>query len=315
MHYPLQCYVTPANKPRMIVAPTFETAYTMGGDWTRKTLCLEDFLNPKCSKTSLDIANGGKVPFTYTVENDAEWLILSQVQGEVLMTDKLTLTIDREKLCGREGIQTAHLCIKTDFAKVNVEIYAKDYTKDILQDKHYVPETQTIGLAIEADEYESIHVSAQGTFEVLRPYGKYRAGIKAYPVTQEYQEDAPSVTYQMTLPEDGEYEVILQTAPLSPISMENHLRIGVKWNQEKAEDIETVGSDYRGGTPSCKEWAQGVLDQIHNLSFVKKGMKGKNTLTIYARDPFVLERILVKKAGMPWKEGYLGIIPDIFEQE
>ena len=313
--YPLQCYVTPANKPRMIVAPACGEEYTMGGDWTRKTIYLEDFLNPKCTEISLDIANGGRVPFTYTAECDADWVVLSQTKGEVLVTDKLLLTIDRKNLSGISGIQTAHLCIKTDFAKVNVEISGCDYKEEVLQDKHYVPLTEKIGLAIEADEYADSTSTDKGSFQVITSYGKYHAGVKAYPVTQDYTQGAPSLTYTMTLPQDGEYEIILQTAPLSPISIDNHLRIGVQWNQEQTEYPETIGKEYRGGTPSCKEWAQGVLDQIHNLTMVKTGKKGSNTLTIYACEPFVLERILVKKAGTPWKKGYLGIIPDIFEQE
>ena len=172
-----------------------------------------------------------------------------------------------------------------------------------------------MGLAIEADEYESSKAAREGEFQVLIPYGKYHAGVKAYPVTAEYTQNAPSVTYKMTLPQDGEYEIILQTAPLSPVTIENHLRIGVQWNEEPVEYPETIGKDYKGGAPSCKEWGQGVLDQIHNLSLHKNGKKGSNTITIYACDPFVLERILVKKAGKEWKKGYLGIIPDLFGQE
>lgn len=196
-----------------------------------------------------------------------------------------------------------------------MEISGCDYKEEVLQDKHYVPLTEKIGLAIEADEYADSTSTDKGSFQVITSYGKYHAGVKAYPVTQDYTQGAPSLTYTMTLPQDGEYEIILQTAPLSPISIDNHLRIGVQWNQEQTEYPETIGKEYRGGTPSCKEWAQGVLDQIHNLTMVKTGKKGSNTLTIYACEPFVLERILVKKAGTPWKKGYLGIIPDIFEQE
>ena len=43
-------------------------------------------------------------------------------KGEVTVKDQLLLTLDREELSGKKEIQTAHLCIKTDFARVNVEI-------------------------------------------------------------------------------------------------------------------------------------------------------------------------------------------------
>lgn len=310
--YPLIQILTPANKPRMIVAPADSEEYTMGGDWTGKKLALDNFLNPKCAELTLDIANGSRTPFHYTVTCDADWLELSCAEGEAEVTKKLRVRIVRERIAGLSGLQTAHLCIKTEFSHVDVEIYAKAMTKEILADRHYVPDTQQIGLAIEADEFDKSIETAKGRFCVMEGYGKYHAGVKAYPVTQDYESDAPSLVYSMTLPEEGEYELILQTAPLSPVTIENHLRIGVQWNEETIEYPETIGRDYRGGAPSCKEWEQSVLDNIHNLRLVKYGRQGRNTLTIYARDPFVLERILVKKAGIPWKKSYLGIPAKLF---
>ena len=108
-----------------------------------------------------------------------------------------------------------------------------------------MPLTESVGLAIEADEYESSKAAREGEFQVLTPYGKYHAGVKAYPVTAKYTQNAPSVTYKMTLPQDGEYEIILQTAPLSPVTIENHLRIGVQWNEEPVEYPETIGKIIR----------------------------------------------------------------------
>ena len=42
--------------------------------------------------------NGGRIPFTYTVECDAKGLVLSQRKGEVTVKDQLLLTLDREEL-------------------------------------------------------------------------------------------------------------------------------------------------------------------------------------------------------------------------
>ncbi len=312
--YPLQCYIKPANKPRMIVAKSDNETFTMGGDWTRKTLYADDFLDPKCEALSFDISNGARVPFTYQVTCDADWLLLSQTEGEVIVNDKLVITLQKGLLLQKQGRQTAHICIKSDFARVNIEVEAEPFSQEEREDKHYVPARKDRGLTIEADEYDSSVTTQKGGFQVLHPYGKYRAGVKAFPCTADFSTDAPSITYSMTLPEDGVYELTFLTAPLSPVSIENHLRIGIQWNEEETEYMETVSRSYRGGTPGCREWAQGVLDNIHKLVLEKTGKQGKNTVTIYACDPFVLERILVKKAGTPWEKGYLGVVPQLFEE-
>lgn len=305
--YPMQCYIEPANKPRMIVSKEDAEAYTMGGDWTRKTLYADDFLNPRCEKIVLEIANGAEEPFTYQVSCDADWIQLSQTQEKVCLEEKLTLTLLKERLQKMHGRQKTSVCVQTTFAKVIVEVEAEPFTAEERADRHFVPLTQNRGLAIEADAYESSKTTAKGSFQVLKPYGKYGTGVKAFPVTAAFETDAPSLTYQLVLPEDGMYELTFLTAPLNPVSVENHLRMGIQWNEEKTEYPETIQADYRAGTVLCKEWAQGVLDNEHRLVMEKNGKKGRNTITVYACDPFVLERILVKKAGTPWEKGYIGM--------
>ena len=312
--YPLQCYIEPANKPRMIVSKADDEIYTMGGDWTRKTLYAEDFLDPGCEKIFFDIANGGKVPFTYDVTCDADWISLSQREGEVVLVDKLQVSLDKESLQKYQGRQCAHICIQTDFSKVNIEIAAQVFTAEERRIEHYVPLTDKKGLTIEADEFESDVKTEKGSFKVLCPYGKFHAGVKAFPVTEDYMTEGPFLTYQMYLPEDGIYELTFLTAPLNPVTVENHLRMGIQWNEEEIQYVETVSRSYRGGNSTCKECAQEVLDNVHKLVMEKHGEKGRNTVTVFACDPFVLERILVKKAGNPWEEGYLGVLPELFEK-
>lgn len=120
-------------------------------------------------------------------------------------------------------------------------------------------------------------------------------------------EEAPALTYEFVLPESGEYEIVFQCAPSNPISKKNLLRFGLKWNEEEIDLLNTVADNYRSGERSCLAWANSVLDNIHELKIWKEGKKGRNTLKVYACDPaFVLERILVKKAGISWKKGYMG---------
>lgn len=320
--YPIRHYIEPSKKPRMIVAPTKGMMSTMGGDWTRKTLRIYDFLKPRCEKTSIDIANGGRQKFTYEISCDADWLQISNKNGEVEKQERIELSIDRQKvaeLCKSKNVDIldAKMKVASAFSHVIVEIYAKaeaceeEIKVAVLPEELAKWERQDdLGLVICAQNYVRKEDSEVGRFELLQPYGKYDTAVKAFPITETFTpgENAPALTYEFVLPEDGEYEVTFQTAPSNPISKKNQLRFGVQWNQEEVSVVNTVDEKtYRGGERACEAWANGVLDNIHELQVCKYGQKGKNELTVYACDPaFVLERILIKKAGIPWKKGYMG---------
>ncbi len=315
--YPVRQYIEPANKPRMVVSLADSTEYTMGGDWTRKTLQLKNFMDPSCRMAVIDISNGSTGEFDYTASCDADWLKLSEEEGTVHLTESLVVMVDRECM-GKipEKELKATITIKTEFAKVMIEVYARNFTEEELSIRHYVPVSGNActGLAIEAHDYDERKDSDKGSFSILKPYGKYVSGVKAFPVTQEFipGEDAPALTYKFWLPKFGNYQITLLSAPSNPVDTRNLLRVGFQWNQEKIELLNSISREYRGGDRTSASWGQGVLDNIHSLTITKEGMQGDNTITIYGCDPgFVLERILIKEASEPWASGYLGIVPNI----
>ncbi len=321
--YPIKHYVRPSKKPRMIVALNNGDSYSMGGDWTRKILPVYDFFNPNCDSVLLDIANGSSQTFGYEIETDASWLTITPARGSIEVQESIEIKINRQKveeLCKQEQIQLmqAKVTVRTAFAHVDVIVYAKSKNAGSGLELSALPEgipfyerENELGLVIRAQNFVRKENSPEGRFELLRPYGKYDTAVKAFPVTSTFVpgENAPALTYEFVLPEDGEYEIVVQSAPSNPISHENVLRFGMKWNQEKIETLNAVETGYRGGERVCKEWSRGVLDNIHELKLYKTGHKGSNELTIYACDPaFVLERILIRKAGTEWKKGYMGPI-------
>ena len=319
--YPIRHYVEPSKKKRMIVAPTNGIEYTMGGDWTGKVIRLYDFLKPGCEKASLDIANGGIEAFEYRISCDADWIQLSSTQGMVAKQECIEIYIDRQNafktgVSEKQDFIETFITIETDFARVKVELYVsvqncdRNISVPVLPDKlSRIVREDDLGLVLNANNYTNRSKTQKGVFEILQPYGKYGVGVKAFPITETFVpgKDAPSLSYEFVLPKDGKYEVIFQCAPSNPISKKNHLRFGLKWNDEGIDILNTVKEDYRSGERSCKVWADGVLDNIHELKVTKEGKKGRNQLTIYACDPaFVLERILIKKSEIPWKKGYMG---------
>lgn len=307
--YPIRSYIEPANKVSMIVAPSDDTTFTTGGEWTRKTLTIRKFMDPYETEASLDIANCSKIPFTYTTSCDVSWLQLSEPEGEVQDTKKLRIILDRNALneVAAEGeVLTAHICIDTSFAHVDVDVMAVSIPKEA-DGKPYV---SACGAAVEASDYIVKKDTEKGGYQSVPNLGKYPTAEKVFPVTESYipGEDAPSLTYEFYLPKSGNYVVTCLSTPANPISSDNQLRFGFRWENEAIRIIDTVDASYCSGEVSCKQWAEGVLDQVHETTVIVEGKKGINRLTIYACDAaYVLERILIMPEENEWKESYMGL--------
>lgn len=319
--YPIKHNIEPAKKPRMIVTASHGDIYTMGGDWTKKVIRVYDFLNPRCKYVSLEIANGSARAFTYQVYSEATWLEMAKKQDIVEKQSSLEIFINQEIVnvqCEKmnQDVIEARFYIKSEFASVEVVVYARK--QELCKEKvvaelpdalRMYEKKDELGLVIRAHEYIRIESSHRGKFELLVPYGKYDSAIKAFPVTESYVPgvDAPTVCYEFWLLDNSEYEITIQCAPANPISKKKELQFGLKWNQEEIEIMNMVEKSYRGGDRSCREWAEGVLNNIHEKKIYKNGKKGRNEIVIYACDPaFVLERILIRKASGEWKEGFIG---------
>lgn len=309
--YPVVHTLNPANKPRMVVSPTYSESYTMGGDWTRKTLRMYDFINPDCKEAYLDIANGSSTPFECTVLSDADWIQVSEKELRVELQKKLVLTVDRDKLQNHE-VQKATLRIDSKFAHVFVEVYAQKPDEEMKQyiektNGNFVPVLPKDAQICKEESNAFLHIPAskycdmKNEWNVLTPFGKYEAGVKAKDVTAYYtpDNDSPALTYQFAVPEDGMYEVTILMAPSNPINAQNQLRFGYRWNETPVQMKNSVGEDYKGGTNACREWAVGVLKNVHEVTLVKEAKRGINEITVFACDPaFVLEGIEIRKAGI-----------------
>lgn len=327
--YPIRKYVETANKPRMIVRPMKSEQWTCGGDWTRKTLLVTELLDPACKQTSLEILKGSEEGFKYEVLCDAEWLKLSRKEGSFKkgmteLSENLVLTVDTEKLASckkdKKGYQVAKLEIRGALSRVFVEVPVTcasyvDHFVPVLPEEYVkmvAREGSELYLALEMTDGRAPEDAEVAELTLLEDFGRFQAGRKAFPVTKTFKpgKNAPAVEFDFVLPEKGEYQVTLITAPDNPVIRQNELALGMSVNGKKIQVVGTVPKDYVGGERSCSLWAQGVLTQSHEVSVNIDGKKGANTLTIYGLDSgVVLERVLIQKNNVRRADGYLGKVP------
>lgn len=294
--YPVMHYIEPSGRPRMIVALKNDVQYSMGGDWTRKTLAAREPLETGTDRVAVEIANGSAQEFTYRAECEAPWIMLSETEGRIAVQKELEIVIDRSRIAPGQDVSVANVCIRTEFAHVDIAVYAAGEKRK--------PDTAVI----EACDF----ACKSDAYRILEPFGKYRAGAKAFPQTILFtgKEDAPYITYCFSVGGEGAYVFELFTSPANPVDTRNQLRLGIQLNGGKVQVIDTVSEDYRGGDRSCPEWAEGVLGNIHKTVWSGSVSVGENRITIYACDPgVVLERIVARRQTSESRYGYIGIHP------
>ncbi|MCR4617943.1 MAG: glycosyl hydrolase 115 family protein [Lachnospiraceae bacterium] len=331
--YPIMMEIEPANKPRMVVTAGHRIKHTMGGDWTRKKLFMDEFLDPDTEKACIYIRNGAKTDFDYKIENIPSWLKADKVSGKVsgeasASEEAVELTIDRKALKNSgELISSAVITVRTGFAHADIEILGASFENKkeviLLPEDILIKEKMAglqkeiivneLGLVLEADEADSFIAGMNSEYKVIKGFGKYRSGLKAFPTTESFVPgvNAPCAEYSFDLREDSNVEIMLLTAPNNPVEKGNPMAVGISIGDGEIKKIATVENGYEGGERTSPQWVAGALDQIHTTSFELAAKKGKNTLKIYAADPgVVIERILIRQSGTSWAGGYLGKAPE-----
>jgi hypothetical protein len=302
--YPLRIYVEPANHPRMIVAKSDETRYSIGKLWAGNRLKFDDFLRPDKDSFQLEIACGSKEPIEYRISTLCPWLFFSRTSGKTSLTDTITVSVDRSKLNGKE--EGVFVVEGPDTAKVTITVEADHPDFSSLSSMTFVEYDGYI--AIEADHYAAKASAAGAEFTRLKPYGRSGSGMKVYPSTADFRhaEERPWLEYLFVASQNGIYEVEFYMAPSTPVDDKQDMFIGIQINEGPVHVENTVwdtGRPYFLGM----QWNH---EAINNVKIFKKKMeckRGVNVLRFYHVSPNVLlERVVLHPENAQLPQSYLG---------
>ncbi len=186
-------------------------------------------------------------------------------------------------------------------------------------------------VAIGAENYSSLlqGTLADGTktqFEVIPNYGREKASLKAYPVTNEYIQTGenmesgcmdeavlntlPRAQYEFETKNAGDYKVRIYTGP------SNHLvgnivklRCAVSVDGSAPQILNMLPNGYLAGNCWEGHWCTAVCKNCHVNECEISMTEGKHTLTFYGIDPgLLLEKIVVYRDELP--KSYKGPVDD-----
>lgn len=324
--YPLRTYVTPFERPRMVVS-------RVGGD---RILCknygepdsmeILDFLYEGISDVWIEIANSGEGIFVCEVEaqkvggsgmETCGWLTWELTCAQVEYQELLHIHCCREKLPKQEEICRVQITEKDAVVYLNVHgkrTGLETAKKEIQSGAAGRTHTEYCGrICIPADGFfKADLLSSHGTLGllVLEDFGFYGIGLKAFPFQTEYEEAlAPKAVYSIYVQEAGDYILTLYLAPSNPVSPKRqwYLSAGVtsqgqiKQGEEAGQSTEwrrlqLFPEDYRAGEADCRMWAEGVISQIHTVETRLRLRQGFNQVSIRFHDGVaVLERLVLER--------------------
>jgi len=345
--YPSRSYIWPADKERLVVYVPLTGRHSMGGDWSRRTLILHEFLKPLVNSQKIIIENAGNTEFLYSVTSSCDWIMIDKEKGRLDVYDEnkpfenqeeITISIDREKLkalYAQEKVSyfEGTVMVTAGNKKVELLVLAAEYREFLKDLEHVVPviedsmlsridvpahitdfdevrvlpeQGDDIGLAIEADEFSAINNDSEREMVVLKPYGKYKTGVKALGKSTIYKSD---VTYDIEIVEEGDYELTFITAPSNPITSRNTLKLSVLWNGHDESIVNMIDDSFAGGVNGNNSWYKDIFAGEHRRSIIVHGKEGMNHLALkFMDDGIVLLRILVKNTKTKWCKGFIGPI-------
>lgn len=344
--YPTRTFVWPADKHRMIVYVPATGKYSMGGDWTRKTLSLFEFIKPNVNSQSFVIENGGNVELEWKIEGlSKDWINIDVTSGSLPVSKHgeeldsmctVTVSIDREALRkeageGQVGYLEGSFTVIAGNKKVNMQVLAAAYQQGFDALKHQVPVVpdewlRYITTPVFPTPFEDVRtlpvigddiglaIEADEFTGCNGDASREMTVIKPFgkyscgvKALKNTIEYKNDVTYDVELFEEGDYTLTFVIAPSNPISSRNTLKLGVLWNGRDESIINTIDESFVGGDNSNYSWSQGIFDGEHRKSITVHGKKGINQIAVkFIDEGIALERILVKSAKTPWCKGFLG---------
>lgn len=308
-HYPLIYSVEPVHKPRMSVSRNDSEEYACKNYGKPMTIEIDDFLYAGSDEVILEIANDGigMLHYHISILNGIvpDWITLSSTEGDVAVQEEISIKCIKEKLT--EKTESTELLVEDDETQVVVHILARNPAFRGLPNMTFLP--SKAGIVMGAEHYAEKKDLKSGAFAVINGYGKYGAGVKVFPSTVAFAEDAdkPELTYRFFIEETGDYRVEILTAPVNAAACNHSVHLMLDNHNGERVPLEVIPPDFRGGDSSDTRWAAGVLDQIRTSSVVLSFNKGVQELSVGAMEAgVVLERIRIFHANSKIEDAYLG---------
>lgn len=302
--YPEVYQVSPKEGSLMIV-----NVEGIDQGWTTGSVDLLPFNNCQQEIHFVTISNGGKKPFTISIETNVEWIncefdkIDEQPleasshgwKGTVSSAMEIAVSIDWDQLSTAEkGI----VAISGNGQTVLVHVTAEVLDTSGIPAMTFV-EAQGV-VSIEAEHTVNRTAKSGAEWVVLKDYGRTLSSVKVLPTTMSFTkpEDAPFLEYSVYVAADQEYILTAYCAPTNNLSRTSRLRYAISFDGGTPVIGDALPTEFIAG--ESKSWSKGVLDNVHISVTNHVLTKGHHTLRFIGLDAgLVLQKLVLSREPLP----------------
>ncbi len=279
--YPILKEMIPTNKNRFVVTVLNEAAASEGGDWTKKTLVIKDFIKSNSKQATIRLYATNYSDSEYEIENVSPFLMANPTMGTVpggSYTD-IMVSVDSSYKTPSVG----EITVKGQFGRTLIKVPVNMNPDEV---------------TLLAKDYVSLTPSEKGYMTVIPEYGRDFSGIKALPMDQTFVPgvDAPYAEYEFNVCCEGKYVAEVMVSASNPPYTDMKSYYGISVNGGEVRTVNSVADGFRVGDGQ-PDWMKGVLlnYRLSTNEFMLK--EGKNTLRLYAGSiSLVFEQIKIYKA-------------------
>lgn len=318
--YPAPVKVSPISGAKAIVSFRGYDRYHLGAHWQDMApIVCDDFLKPDTQGVFLDIDTKGDVSFNYEIVPEDKALRFSNLKGRV-EAGRSVVSIMRD-MRNTADLASADIFESKGRVKISFDNGQETHVDFVCllptdADKTEDGTGKKLGrvggnynyCCISASDYVDKKDTEEGNFEVVEHLGREGSAIKAFPPMKTFEDPqkAPSVVYAFDAEEEGDVDVIFYFLTRNPYYKGGRLSFYVSASDGEPQLVHGV-SDHYYTEWQDEDWAQGVLRGARVVEISLHLNKGRNELTIYAKDPgVIIEKIVVKKKDYQLPESYLG---------
>lgn len=322
--YPTVSYVTPINKPKMMIGFENGDRFHLGAHWQDgNRICNNDMLRPDTDNVNIILSTRGKIGFEWTAISSSDRILFEPANGKISANEMPAVTINVK--CNKEisSYEKIDIDVAIKFADGTETVgklavmaagadYYDKYAKVCEKPKCTYVEQDGV-IAIKAEHFagnngylkENDEMTGWKAIEFL---GRKNGAVKCFPVTEDFTDtiDPPKVTYDFIASHAGVYTLEVDVLARNPVVMGQDMVLFASANGESRVTLKLAEDDFYAGH-TCPQWCMGVLDNVRRIRTDIKVKEGFNKLYIIAGSPNVsFDKIIIFDKEKGLKDSYLG---------
>lgn len=300
---------TAAGSPRLAVQAEGETQYKGGSSFHS----LPVFSTYSRRKHWIDVYNQGTGKLSWHAQPSADWIILSQHTGETLYENRISVSINWDKVPVGERVKgTIELTSGDQKESVWVSIFnpASPLREEVRG--LYVEENGYVSIPAAAfhRKYENKDIKMKVLPGIGMEGNALQLGNPLAPLQMYRAGDVPRVEYDFYTFNAGIYDVYTYVLPTFPLHAERDFKLPEHTNTDTKYSVRIDDGSISTPSTSAIEysqiWYESVLKNCRvnkSTLYIKK--PGKHTLQIRCGDPgVVIQKIVIDMGGL--QRSYLG---------